>query len=284
MSDLDELLHTITARRAASLERGRISLQVVAGRDAGKRFDFDGRARIGTRNLADFVLTDPRISGLHCELTAEASIIVRDLGSKNGTWIGGVRVLEAVVPPGESLQLGDSRVRVAPQSERVSVPLSSQVICRASRPFLAAQKPSASTATPCGTANTSLTPGTASAGPGSYAFALAPKRVGRAMRQVSISGSFTSIVKRAVPSVLEGVSMRGTFLPMSRHSLGCLGLKGPGSEIACAACASSPSVADWPAGPLMTPFSMVIASGATFHCPAAAATMRARASAPASRN
>jgi DNA-binding NtrC family response regulator len=122
--DLDATLRTLTLRRATTLRRRRASLQVIAGRDAGKRFDFDGKARIGTKPLADLVLTDPRVSGLHCEVAADETVTVRDLGSKNGTFLGGYRVVEAVVPSGDSIALGDTRVRVVSIDELTDVPLS----------------------------------------------------------------------------------------------------------------------------------------------------------------
>jgi DNA-binding NtrC family response regulator len=124
MAELDDALKTLTARRPVTLERRRVRLQVVSGVDAGKGLDFDGRARIGTRRLADLVLTDPRVSGLHCEIVGGDELRVRDLGSKNGTFLGGYRVVEAIVPAGESLELGDTRVRLQPIDERVDVPLS----------------------------------------------------------------------------------------------------------------------------------------------------------------
>jgi transcriptional regulator with GAF, ATPase, and Fis domain len=119
----DELLHTITSTRQTSLQRRRASLLVVTGRDAGKRHDFDGRARIGARELAELVLTDPKVSGLHCEIVCGDELRVRDLASKNGTFLGGFRVMEAVVPPGETIVVGDTRIRVVPTAEVVDVPL-----------------------------------------------------------------------------------------------------------------------------------------------------------------
>jgi DNA-binding NtrC family response regulator len=120
---VEDVLKTLTARRATALKRRRVSLQVVSGRDAGRRHDFDGTARIGTRALAELVLTDPRVSGLHCEVVAGEPLRVRDLGSKNGTFLGGYRVIEAVVPSGDSIAVGDTRIRVVPIDEPVEVPL-----------------------------------------------------------------------------------------------------------------------------------------------------------------
>ncbi|HEX6839698.1 MAG TPA: FHA domain-containing protein, partial [Polyangia bacterium] len=89
MTDFDDLARTVSIERATSLALRRGSLQVLSGPDAGKRFDIEDRARVGARPLADIVLTDARVSGLHCELSVGSDAIrVRDLGSKNGTFVG----------------------------------------------------------------------------------------------------------------------------------------------------------------------------------------------------
>jgi pSer/pThr/pTyr-binding forkhead associated (FHA) protein len=47
------------------------------------------------------------VSRLHCELVEEnGQIIVRDLGSRNGTFVGGQRIETAPLPPGELLTIG----------------------------------------------------------------------------------------------------------------------------------------------------------------------------------
>jgi DNA-binding NtrC family response regulator len=120
----NDALHTVTGTRATQLRRPKLRLQVVAGADTGKRLEFEESARIGSRTLADLVLRDPKVSGLHCEIQTGAELRVRDLGSKNGTYIGNLRIVEAVVPIGEILTIGDSRVRMLDTSESVQVPLS----------------------------------------------------------------------------------------------------------------------------------------------------------------
>jgi len=123
MADFDESTWTSPQRATTRLQRQRFRIQVIAGPDQGKFVDFDDRVRIGKRTLANLVLTDPKVSGLHCELTSGEDLIVRDLGSKNGTLVDSVRILEAVVPPGGSIHLGDSVLRVQPLDEMVDVPL-----------------------------------------------------------------------------------------------------------------------------------------------------------------
>lgn len=65
--------------------------------------------RIGTAEQSDLQATDASVSRAHCELRiTPMGVVVRDLGSKNGVSISGVRVLEAVVAPGASVVLGRS--------------------------------------------------------------------------------------------------------------------------------------------------------------------------------
>ncbi|MEZ4338827.1 MAG: sigma 54-interacting transcriptional regulator [Sandaracinaceae bacterium] len=58
-------------------------------------------------------LADPTVSRFHLELSGDAGgIRVRDLGSTNGTRASGIRIVEAVVPSGTTVTLGDSSIRV----------------------------------------------------------------------------------------------------------------------------------------------------------------------------
>jgi transcriptional regulator with GAF, ATPase, and Fis domain len=123
MNDFDDLARTVSIERPTSLDLRRATLQVVAGPDAGRRFDIEDRARIGARPLADIVLADARVSGLHCEITlAGDAPRVRDLGSKNGTFVGDVRVLDALLAPGDIVTVGETRLQLSPAGTR-AVPL-----------------------------------------------------------------------------------------------------------------------------------------------------------------
>src|SRR3954470_12745503 len=111
---------TTLPRRGARLVRGKLT--VLSGPDEGLEREFEGTLRIGSRAYADVVLSDPAVSAVHCELITGAELRVRDLGSKNGTLIGTVRVIEAVLVPGEVLTLGSSRVQVTPVGEAAELP------------------------------------------------------------------------------------------------------------------------------------------------------------------
>jgi transcriptional regulator with GAF, ATPase, and Fis domain len=123
MSDFDDLAGTVSIERATSLALRRASLQVLSGPDAGRHFDIEDRARVGARPLADIVLADARVSGLHCEITVGGDALrVRDLGSKNGTFIGAVRILDALFGPGDVVTVGETRLQLTPAGSR-AVPL-----------------------------------------------------------------------------------------------------------------------------------------------------------------
>jgi pSer/pThr/pTyr-binding forkhead associated (FHA) protein len=64
------------------------------------------------------ILRDVRASRRHAELRplAGGRYLLRDLDSTNGTWVGGERVEEAVVGPGEELRVGDVRLALAAAS------------------------------------------------------------------------------------------------------------------------------------------------------------------------
>ncbi len=61
------------------------------------------------------VLDDPEVSAAHCELRAEKKgVLVRDLGSKNGTFINAIRIREALLSHTCTIVLGKSHVDFEP--------------------------------------------------------------------------------------------------------------------------------------------------------------------------
>jgi len=69
---------------------------------------------VGRGDGADLRLSDPSVSSMHIELrgASESLVAVRDLGSRNGTWLGGARLVEAEVPSGSELRVGQTTIRV----------------------------------------------------------------------------------------------------------------------------------------------------------------------------
>ena len=62
---------------------------------------------IGRGRDASLMLPHPLISRQHCEITeADGWLIVRDMGSLNGTFIGSRRIRQEILAPGELLTIG----------------------------------------------------------------------------------------------------------------------------------------------------------------------------------
>jgi hypothetical protein len=68
---------------------------------------------IGRSSRCQLVLADDTVSRRHAELRIEdGRWLLRDLGSSNGTWVNGRRVMEAEVRPGDLIQLGGAVIRL----------------------------------------------------------------------------------------------------------------------------------------------------------------------------
>lgn len=97
-------------------------LRVIGGVDAGKRRRLnEGALTIGRDAGADFVLTSMSASRRHAELRWQAGeIVVRDLGSRHGTFVDGRRLAadeSCTVAPFAAIQVGDSVLSVATGAE-----------------------------------------------------------------------------------------------------------------------------------------------------------------------
>jgi transcriptional regulator with PAS, ATPase and Fis domain len=79
---------------------------------------------IGTGADCDLVVVDPRVSRQHCELRlTRKGIVLRDLGSKNGTLVGKVAIKEALLPPSVPVTLGGSRLTIRAEGAPSLLPM-----------------------------------------------------------------------------------------------------------------------------------------------------------------
>jgi FHA domain/Domain of unknown function (DUF1707) len=68
---------------------------------------------IGRSSSCQLVLSDDTVSRRHAELFLDGGRwILRDLGSSNGTWVNGRRVVEAEVRTGDVVHFGGCRLRL----------------------------------------------------------------------------------------------------------------------------------------------------------------------------
>lgn len=96
---------------------GVLSLVVIQGPDAGKRFPLpkDLPQLIG-RSSEALPITDNTVSRRHAELTPDGDVwFVRDLKSQNGTWVNGVQIKERIrLEPGDQIRVGATVLAFGP--------------------------------------------------------------------------------------------------------------------------------------------------------------------------
>jgi DNA-binding NtrC family response regulator len=103
----------------------KLRVRIDGGPDAGASCAPDDGARlaVGTADDNALVVHDPAVSRYHLELhRTPQGVEVIDLGSRNGTWVGGVRVTRATVPAGTQLRLGDTTLTVEDAGSTVAPP------------------------------------------------------------------------------------------------------------------------------------------------------------------
>ncbi|MBP7126848.1 sigma 54-dependent Fis family transcriptional regulator [Myxococcota bacterium] len=99
------------------------SLRVLEGPDKGLERTFERRQiDLGTGPDCDFPLTDPTVSRNHARIEHDGhGFRLTDLGSKNGIFLGDLRVLGAYLGPQQRLRLGETVVLFEMGTETVDI-------------------------------------------------------------------------------------------------------------------------------------------------------------------
>ena len=118
----------------------KLRVRVDSGPDAGTTCapqgdDAGTKLSVGTSDDNALVLRDAAVSRYHLELQRTAQgVEVIDLGSRNGTWAGGIRLTRATVPAGTQLKVGDTTLTVEDAGSSVAqppaadIPLSTELV------------------------------------------------------------------------------------------------------------------------------------------------------------
>jgi DNA-binding NtrC family response regulator len=118
----DEHVEAETRAVGPSASNVGIQVMVLSGSAKGTVKALGEKLRIGKAPDNDLVLSDDTVSRHHCELTRiDGGVRVRDLGSTNGTKVGGARISEAVVQPGAVLKAGEVEIALRPSVRNVEV-------------------------------------------------------------------------------------------------------------------------------------------------------------------
>jgi two-component system, cell cycle response regulator len=128
--DTDEM--TVIDKQKSALARKKpkpcfnILLTVIQGHeiDFGKTYHFSQESiRIGrTPKTTTIAVNDPKVSKIHCEISAVKTndleqIVIKDLGSTNGTYVNGESVQQRILIPGDKISLGETVFRFSYNDE-----------------------------------------------------------------------------------------------------------------------------------------------------------------------
>ncbi|MFT3766974.1 MAG: sigma 54-interacting transcriptional regulator [Minicystis sp.] len=108
------------------LQSRKMRIEVVKGTDQGVVVELPGpEARIGSGANCDLVIKDPTVSRLHLIVRIDGDLIrITDAGSRNGTILDSVRVVDAYARPDSLLTLGGTTLRLRMLSDVIELPLS----------------------------------------------------------------------------------------------------------------------------------------------------------------
>ncbi|HZO84026.1 MAG TPA: FHA domain-containing protein [Verrucomicrobiae bacterium] len=82
-----------------------------------------GVNRLGRSPRNDLQLDHPTVSGAHCEIVLSADgILVRDLGSTNGTYINQEQITERAIESGNTLHVGEVEMELDPVKANIAIP------------------------------------------------------------------------------------------------------------------------------------------------------------------
>src|SRR5580698_1862831 len=89
-------------------------LVVLTQSMAGRSCDLAGeRTTVGRVEDNAFQIAEPSVSSHHCEILLRGSdIVVKDLGSTNGSFINGEKITEGILKPGQTLRLGNIELKL----------------------------------------------------------------------------------------------------------------------------------------------------------------------------
>lgn len=89
-------------------------MEVLEGPEVGKRFRIEKETTTVGRGRADVSIADGDISRLHAalEIGVNGQVMIRDVGSTNGTFVNSKRVTEAKLVVGDQIQMGSTVLKL----------------------------------------------------------------------------------------------------------------------------------------------------------------------------
>jgi hypothetical protein len=102
---------------AQASKRDTLALRMLKGMPSDARFPLTRDLRVGRSRESDIFLVDPSVSRAHAILEVrDGSVVVRDSGSTNGTFVNGERVQLRTLRAGDRVAFGKTEMTVEPES------------------------------------------------------------------------------------------------------------------------------------------------------------------------
>lgn len=102
----------LEAKREASEIPRKLSVSLIIrkGRKKGVEYSItSGRTVLGRGEGADIIIDDPAVSRMHASIEyTKGGFVLKDIGSTNGTIMGGRQIRQADITHGDTFQIGDT--------------------------------------------------------------------------------------------------------------------------------------------------------------------------------
>ncbi len=123
MAAVMEQTSTLTAAAPRQLHLRKCALRVVGGDQDGRTWRFEQDVvRLGSSRSGDVILNDNTVSRRHAEIVrAREGILLRDLGSRNGTFVGPIKIREVFLGSDTRFRVGRTELQFTQHDEVVDV-------------------------------------------------------------------------------------------------------------------------------------------------------------------
>jgi transcriptional regulator with PAS, ATPase and Fis domain len=118
-----EVTSAITTTHLRQLHLPKSHLSCVSGAEAGQSWVFEqDLISLGAHHTCDVVLSDSTVSRRHAEIVrTRDGVVLRDIGSTNGTFVGPVRIKEVFLAPDTHFKVGLTELVFQSRDEVVEV-------------------------------------------------------------------------------------------------------------------------------------------------------------------
>ena len=120
---VSDTTNTLTTGATRQLRLRKAALQCCVGPEAGQQWGFEHDViRIGSARSADVGLSDNTVSRRHAEIVrTPEGVLLRDLGSTNGTFVGPIKIREVFLGPDTIFRVGKTELHYRALDEVVQV-------------------------------------------------------------------------------------------------------------------------------------------------------------------